>query len=116
VNTFEERLSDALLEAEARGPAGHPGGGRAIFETYVRARQRRHRLTLAMRLTVAALVAGVGATTVAVRLTDGPVGGTTPAVTPADSPGLSNGGQAEARSPQVACVKRTIGGCRLLVG
>jgi hypothetical protein len=113
VNSFEERLSAALTDAQAWAPDADPDGGRAVFHEFVRGRRRRNRITMATRLTVVTLLAGAGATAFAVRMGEPPETGNPPAVTPHNQPGQHNVSQDDGRGGR-SCINRVAGGCQFI--
>ena len=113
MNSFEERVGAALADAQAFAPAADPDAGRAVFQSYVRGRRRRQRVTVAMRLTVVTIVASVGAATVYTRVGDAPVNRDSPIVTP-DDPVERNVGQDDGSASRNSCFRRSIGGCQLI--
>jgi hypothetical protein len=112
MNSFEERLGAALADVQELAPIARPDDGRAVFQEFVRGRRRRQRLTVAMRLAAVTIAATVGVGTVVTRVSDTPVDGNTPVVTPDEGLGQQigqNGG-----GGRDACFKRSDGGCQLI--
>ena len=113
MDTFEERLSAALVESQEMAGAD-PGGGRAVFQTYVRTREQRHRLTVMMRVAAVVLVAAIGTATAVMRLNYGPIGDTVPSITPPDRSGQHiEGKPVDDPGMWGVCVRRSFGGCQL---